>query len=236
MSDSIIRVLSTRPLHAALVASAALEGVAIEVVPFIETAPLSGPELLQRLEELGRRRLTAVFTSSSAVEVVGPRVVASGVEAWSVFCIGGATSQTVVKYFGEDAIVDTAGSARELAERIIEVRPSGELFFFCGDLRREELPSLIREAGMELQEVVVYQTVATPREVGDDYDGILFFSPSAVESYFSANWISDEVVLFAIGPTTAGSIKKMAPINPIVIASAPEASVLIQQVIDHFKI
>ncbi|MBS1659933.1 MAG: uroporphyrinogen-III synthase [Bacteroidetes bacterium] len=233
MSDSTIRVLSTRPLHAALVASAALEGVSIEVVPFIETAAIEDADLFRRLEELGQRRLTAVFTSSTAVEAVGSRV--AGAE-WSVFCIGGATSQAAVRYFGEDAIFDTAGSARELAERIIETGVSGEVFFFCGDLRREELPSLLTEAGIALQEVVVYRTVATPKPVSEGYAGILFFSPSAVESFFGANEVWDDVVLFAIGQTTGASLQAASPRNPIVISPAPEAGVLIQQVIDHFKI
>lgn len=232
MADSTIHVLSTRPLHAALVASAALEGISIEVVPFIETAAIEDADLNRRLEELRQRRITAVFTSSTAVEAVAKR----GVGQWAVFCIGGATSQAVVSYFGENAIVDTAGSARELAERIIETGVSGEVFFFCGDLRREELPLLLEQAGIALQEVVVYRTVATPRQVGEEYSGILFFSPSAVESFFGVNAVWDDVVLFAIGQTTGASLRTACPRNPIVISPAPEAAVLIQQVIDHFKI
>src|SRR5258706_9822828 len=40
------------------------------------------------------------------------------------------------------------------------------------------------------------------------YDGILFFSPSGVESFFNTNEVNEQTILFAIGNTTATEIKK----------------------------
>lgn len=232
MSDSTIHVLSTRPLSPALIIDAAVNGLTIDVIPFIETAAIDDPVLCERLGGLGRQRLTALFTSSNAVEAVAKWV--DGSAQWIIYSIGGATSQAVSRHFGEDAIAGTAASARELALRIIEERSAEELFFFCGDLRREELPSLLRQAGFGLQELVVYETMATPRKVQPSYEGILFFSPSAVESFFSANTIMASITLFAIGRTTAAAIREFCP-NPIVVSGQPDATILIGQVIDHFK-
>jgi uroporphyrinogen-III synthase len=64
---------------------------------------------------------------------------------------------------------------------------------------------------------------------------VIFFSPSAVESFFSMNTVTASLPLFAIGQTTAAAIREHTN-NPVVIAAEPDAALLIRQVIDHFEI
>jgi uroporphyrinogen-III synthase len=110
---------------------------------------------------------------------------------------------------------------REEAER------GTEIVFFCGERRRDELPSL------GVVEKVVYRTVLTPHKVERDYAGIAFFSPSAVESFFSVNVIAGEIPLFAIGPTTAAAIRAQCT-NPVITGGEPDKAMLIHKMIDHF--
>ena len=42
---------------------------------------------------------------------------------------------------------------------------------------------------LSVDEVIVYKTIETPKVLTKQYDGILFFSPSAVKSFFSKNSI-----------------------------------------------
>ncbi|HMI59982.1 MAG TPA: uroporphyrinogen-III synthase [Puia sp.] len=253
MPDPTIQILSTRPLSPELIMGAAEKGISIDVIPFIRTEAVENVDLRQRVEVLGRQKLVAVFTSANAVEVVAEwtgakqsagggaplagdgRQVASGGSDWTIFCIGAATRQLVSRHFGEGAIADTAESALALAKKIVDRRGAGDIFFFCGDLRREELPTTLREAGFRVNELVVYRTKATPSVVKLRYRGVIFFSPSAVESYFSMNGVKDETVMFAIGGTTAATIKRFCD-NTVVVSEQPDAAILIRQVIEYFQI
>ena len=239
MPDPTIQVLSTRPLSSELITGAAERGISIDVIPFIRTESVEDVTLRQRVEVLGRQKLVAVFTSTNAVEVAaewtGAKQSAGGGKEWTIFCIGAATRQLVSRHFGEGAIADTAESALTLAQKIVDRRGAGDIFFFCGDLRREELSATLREAGFRVNEVVVYRTKATPCVVGGRYSGVIFFSPSAVESFFSMNGVKAETILFAIGRTTAATIQKFCS-NPVVVSEQPDAAILIRQVIEYFQI
>lgn len=245
MSASNAYVLSTRALSPPLIAEAATKGITIDVVPFIAMARLQDTKLTRRLEELAGRSLTAIFTSTNAVTAVfADKDAARAREAgahWKIFCISGATNRAAVEWFGENAIVATADSAKELAETIIdrgrsgEIGAAGECWFFCGDKRRDELPESLKSAGWEVREVVVYQTTLTPCRIDKPYEAILFFSPSAVESFFSMNTIGTETGLFAIGRTTAAAIRAKCP-NPVVISEQPDEKLLIQQLLERLDV
>jgi uroporphyrinogen-III synthase len=219
MSKPIAYVLSTRELSPSLVEKAAAAGVVIDSLSFIATEALE-------VGEVPARPSTVVFTSGNAVEAIEGAIG----EGWKIFCTAGATRRTVAERFGETAIVGTAESAAALAETIIGEGWVKEVWFFCGDLRREELPAMLRQAGLEVHEVVVYKTRLTPLKIGRVYDGIAFFSPSAVESFFSVNRIPAHTRLFAIGGTTAEAIRQRCD-NPVTTSERPEAELLINQII-----
>jgi uroporphyrinogen-III synthase len=219
MSNPIAYVLSTRELSPSLVEKAAAAGVVIESLSFIATEPMKAVEVPEA-------SAVVVFTSGNAVEAIDG---ASG-RGWKIFCTAGATRRKVAERFGETAISGTAESAAELAKTIIGEGWVKAVWFFCGDLRREELPAMLRQAGLEVHEVVVYKTRLTPRKIGRVYDGIAFFSPSAVESFFSVNTMAPGTRLFAIGGTTAEAIRQRCD-NPVTTSERPETELLINQII-----
>lgn len=227
MSASFAYILSTRALSAALIEEAAAKGIAIDVVPFIGTAKLQNETLTKQLAELVNRPVTAIFTSSNAVTAIAVAARPN----WKVFCISGATRRAASERFGENAIVAAAGSARELAETLIGRETPGECWFFCGDKRRDELPDSLMAAGWQVHEVIVYQSILTPHRIDRPYDAIVFFSPSAVESFFSMNTIGPQITLFAIGRTTAAAIGASCP-NPVVISEQPDEEKLIRKIIN----
>ena len=147
--------------------------------------------------------------------------------------MGHTTQQLIKKYFENTPIVGTAGNATELAELIAEQSVSTKLVFFCGDQRRDELPTILHQHGIEVQEIEVYHTIATPHELHKTYQGILFFSPTAVHSFFSVNTILNETILFAIGSTTANAIQQYS-LNTIITANISSKESLVMQAIDFF--
>jgi uroporphyrinogen-III synthase len=109
-----------------------------------------------------------------------------------------------------------------------------EVIFFCGNKRRDELPVLLNQHDIEVNEIQVYETKTLKYKIEKDYDGILFFSPSAVESFFSVNKLNKQTVLFAIGNTTANEMKKFTS-NKIVIADEPAKKNLVEKMIEYFS-
>jgi uroporphyrinogen-III synthase len=223
-----IYLLSTGLVSAGVIEKAAQKGITLDALAFIHIENLGDAE---EMKGLAGRPLVVAFTSVNAVNAVQRWV--PGPTGWRVYCISGATCGAVVSLFGEAAVVGKARSAGELAETIIRQETGREILFLCGDHRREELPSILRRAGFSVVEEVVYRTLLTPHKVERNYDGIAFFSPSAVESFFSVNETAAGTPLFAIGPTTAAAIRARCT-NPVITAGEPDRAMLIGKMTDHF--
>ena len=93
---------------------------------------------------------------------------------------------------------------------------------------------MLRAEGFKVNEWIVYRTLLTPRKTERVYTGIAFFSPSAVESYFSLNTAADGVTLFAIGRTTAAAIQARCSC-PVIISDRPGKDALVRTMTDHFQ-
>ena len=227
-----IQVLCTRPIPDDLVQEAAAKGIAVEVLSFIDTEPIESVEVQQEIENALILSATVVFTSMNAVEAVAEFLFDEQPD-WKIYCMGNTTRQLVKKYFGERSIQSTAENASALAEKIIGNEMPEEVLFFCGDQRRDELPQLLRQQDVEVNEIVVYHTIPVPHKLSKDYTAVLFFSPSAVESFFSANKAGEKTIYFAIGSTTASAIKTHAN-NRILVADAPGKEALVKDMISFF--
>ena len=88
-------------------------------------------------------------------------------------------------------------------------------------------------SGKKLFEYIVYETKPAPQIITEKYDGILFFSPSAIKSFFSVNTISSGTVCFAIGETTANILKENIN-NKIIISKDMSAEKMIETVVEYF--
>lgn len=232
MQQNNIAILCTRPLQEELVKEAAAAGIFIDELSFIETVPVQNVEVQQEVEQVLALSATVVFTSMNAVEAVAEFTGYQKPE-WQVYCIGTATAALVEKYFGAGTIAGTADSAAALAAVIAEDRFIDNVIFFCGNQRRDELPDILRKNDIEVTEIVVYQTIAVPHKITKEYNGVLFFSPSAVESFFSNNKLPQQTILFAIGATTANTIKKFSD-NTTVISDKPGKENLVKKMMEYF--
>ena len=233
MQQNKVSILSTRPLDDSLLQEAKLLNIEIDMLSFIETEPIQSIEVQQEIESVLLRSVAVVFTSKNAVEAVINELDGQQPD-WRIYSIGNTTKQLVKRYFGEEAIAGTADSATELAGLIVEKYPGNELFFFCGDQRRDELPDMLRNNDINVNEIVVYQTIPVKHKIKKKYHGILFFSPSAVQSFFSNNKLSDKTILFAIGNTTANEIKKYSK-NKIIISDEQGKENLVRKMVEYFS-
>lgn len=232
MADRI-RILTTRPLPEHLLSMAEHAGVKVDTTSFIETTPALTPEVVDAIQLIKNRKTLVLFTSMNAVEVVTQQLNGF-VPEWRIYCIGQTTQQLLQDYFGSEAIVGTAPNAALLAELIMLDCQPQEINFFCGNQRRDELPTLLHAANWKVNEIVVYNTIETAQTITEEYDGMLFYSPSAVTSFFSVNQLPERTLLFAIGDTTANAIKTYSS-NNIIIGQAPGKEQLFLLALDHFS-
>ena len=231
MPNKAINILSTRPLDAQLLQEAASKNVWIECLPFIETSVSINQDKKERIKTLAETNNSIVFTSMNAAEAIIESL--EGVKpTWDIYCMGGTTKTIIKDYFGADSIKGTGKDALSLAEAMI-ANGTKEAVFFCGNIRRDELPQLLKEHQITLEEMVVYETIVTPHKVTQAYEAILFFSPSAVDSFFSFNKVAEKTILFAIGNTTATAIGNYST-NTIVKADTPEKDNLVKKAVNHF--
>jgi len=228
------KVLSTKKLEPSLVETAKQSRIEIIEKEFISITPIRNKETFERITQLIQKGInTIVLTSSNAIEVL-ESYIKNDVIDWKIFCLSGKTKEAVAntEILGAD-IIGEAKNATELAKEIIR-QGVKEVIFFSGNKRRNELPAILKDADVTVNEVVVYETVETPVIVSEDVDGILFFSPSAVQSFFSVNQLKGDTVCFAIGETTANSIADFTG-NKIVVSEAPSQEMMLMSVRFYFE-
>ena len=129
-------------------------------------------------------------------------------------------------------VVAYTGYAEDLAEIIALIYGMASYTFFSGNLRRNTLPEALQNAGIVFNEIQVYTTTLSPQAIQEKVDGILFFSPSAVDSYLAANKIKNEIC-FCIGETTAEALEKNK-IKNIIVAHQPSIEDVIDDVIQEY--
>lgn len=170
-----------------------------------------------------------IFTSLNAVKAVANHPQVQEIRRKPCFATAPKTADLLDEV--GFTVIETADDAAGLGV-IIEEKYAPESFtFFCGNLRLETLPGRFNEWNVDFNEITVHHTRLTPINVAKP-DGILFFSPSAVDSYVSGNELTDETC-FCIGETTAKALENKT--NNIVIANKPSVENVIIQCINHYK-
>jgi len=91
----------------------------------------------------------------------------------------------------------------------------------------------LKKKKIKFQEIEVYKTSLNPKPFSQEFDGILFFSPSAVQSFTAENELKNSTI-FCIGKTTASEAKKHS--NNIITATKPSIENVIVQVVKYFKV
>jgi uroporphyrinogen-III synthase len=175
-----------------------------------------------------------IFTSQNAVRsfLTHPQFeeLKSELQQKKVFCVG-VKSKTILTDAGFE-VVAYADYASDLAEIIGLIYANGSYTFFSGNLRKETLPLALKDAGIEFNEIEVYETKLNPHKITTKVDAILFFSPSGVASYLKENTIKKELC-FCIGETTAEALENKH-IKNIVIAEYPSVENVITEVKEYY--
>jgi uroporphyrinogen-III synthase len=215
------KILSTKKLSAAQ--KELLNNFTVDEIELIEIAFNTSINLKNSIKN-------AVFTSKNAVIGIFKQFSSEELQFENVYCVGDKTAQ----FLEEKNVKVTikAHSAEELADEILLNKNIEEVYFFCGNLRRNELPEILAENNIKVNEVEVYITNFKPVKIKNNYDGILFFSPSSVKSYLLKN-TDTQSVAFCIGNTTAS--EAIDDFENVFVADEPTVENVIESVKQYYE-
>src|SRR5690606_19760482 len=156
------------PLDDKLLHTAGLQDLDVEAEAFIKVIPEVSQETAISIQSLALQPASVIFTSVNAVDAVTTRLTV--VPPWKIFCIGGATKEALLSFYNPTSIVVTAKNAILLSEKIIAYGGIKKVIFFCGSRRMNHLPERLGNAGIQIEELLVYRTVETPVATTREYE------------------------------------------------------------------
>ena len=190
-------------------------------------------EIKNNFFELNKINDNLIFSSQNAVLSLIEQNGWEILKTKTVFCVGIKTKDLLESNGFKVAVY--MDYASELAEIITLIYNKENYTFLSGNLRMETLPNALKSAGITFNEIEVYQTTLAPFKISEQekFAGIMFFSPSGVESYLTNNKIKKEIC-FCIGTTTAKALE-FYKVKNIEIAEIPTIDEVVVAVIDYYK-
>ena len=170
-----------------------------------------------------------VVTSKEAVKSV-LKSKTKNVLSKSCLCVGSKTKSFLEKK--GFTVLESADYAEELIQIIESKYKTNSFTFFCGNIRRNTIPDFFQQNKIAYNEIVVYETILKPRQIKKSFDGVLFYSPSGVNSFLEKNSLENKTC-FCIGTTTAKALENKT--KNIIIASQPTVDNVITEVKHNYK-
>ncbi|KAI7796871.1 uroporphyrinogen III synthase [Triplophysa rosa] len=205
-------------------------GHTADLIPVLSFTFVSDNELSERLFQ-PERFGGLIFSSPRAVKAVKMCLekhrhqwdtVKDKWNSKSIYVVGKTTASLVVD-LGLKPVGEDTGTADALSSLIVQRESSDvlPLFFPCGSIKREDLPTALKENNVPLDALTVYQTSEHPdlqKNITDYFSqqgvpvSVAFFSPSGVK--FCVDLVKRlarsqlaQIKFVSIGPSTADALR-----------------------------
>ncbi len=169
-----------------------------------------------------------IITSKNGVESLLNSFVKQELNFNNIYCVGRRTKKLIEQKIGK--VTHSEKNAEKLAEYLSNNIKGQEVTYFCSDLRLDTLPEVLSENGITVNEVEAYKTMFSPVNVRENFSGVLFYSPSTVESYLQDN--QPNKIAFCIGESTAKEARKH--FDNVQVANLPTVESVLELVNLHF--
>lgn len=232
----------------------AAKGAAVKLLPLISIGP---PDDYAPLDAALARLSSfdyVIFTSANAVQAVEQRrqALASASPASAKLplaaAVGPATAAAAEAAGFSVEFVATNHSGAGLVDELAEELRQKSVFLPRSDLANPALPAALKKIGATVAEAVAYQTLPPSKAdrerlhaaLDAGADGILFYSPSAVQNFLELldrgrlEKLQGRVLMVAIGPTTAGALSA-AGVQRIAWAADTTTQAVIATFEGHFS-
>ena len=192
-------------------------GVEFVFRPFIKVEGITAKEF--RAQKVAILDYTAVvFTSRHAIDnyfTLAKEMRITIPEDMKYFCVTETISlyiQKYVQYRKRKVFFGTTGKIDDLIPTMVKHKQEKYLVPMS-DVHNDSVTNMLNAKKLQHRECVMYRTVSndfTPEEVKTfDYDMLVFFSPSGIESLTKnfPNFNQGEIAIATFGPTTAKAAK-----------------------------
>lgn len=158
------------------------------------------------------RKFVLAFTSQSGVKAYQDFLKMGGqaTSPLKIYAVGHKTAGALLSLGLNPIIPDQqngVGLARKITDDFLNDQNllGATVLHFCGNRRRDEFRQYLENSQINVRDVVVYETILEQMDLKNlSVDGILFYSPSAVQAFRDSGGFESELTaeLFAIGHTT----------------------------------
>ncbi|MET1258426.1 uroporphyrinogen-III synthase [Flagellimonas sp. DF-77] len=170
-----------------------------------------------------------VFTSQNGVRSFVIQTDSETLGKVVGYCVGEKTRAMLESHGIRVKLV--ADKAEALANQLVNTHADLRFTLVQGNMARPELGRILKKNNVRYDIIQAYRTELTPKTYQRSFDGVLFFSPSAVTSHCSANSIAESVA-FCIGETTAEAAKVHT--DHTIIANRPTIENVLVQAIKYY--
>ena len=170
-----------------------------------------------------------VFSSQNAVRSFLANPKASAHQN-PILCVG-EKSKSILEENGQK-VIKTAQNMLELVDFIQKTMKNEHFLHICGSRKLADFAAGMQKAGISYAEVTAYHTHLVPRLQTPEPQGLLFYSPSGVESYLQTNSIGASWC-FCIGETTATAVRPLT--EYLTVSPKPDADLLVAAAATHFR-
>lgn len=171
-----------------------------------------------------------IFTSQNTVKAflktLHPQQLKNN--SYNAFCVGEKTKSVLEK--NGIKVMEMTNYGAELAKILADKHSHKTFLFLCSNKRRNEIPDYLTKYKVAFKEQTVYQNTPNHLTFGPDFGGILFFSPSGINSFMAKNKFRN-FVAFCIGTTTAAEAKKYH--KRIIVSEKPTVEKVLEKVVEY---
>ncbi|QXP80669.1 MULTISPECIES: hydroxymethylbilane synthase [Winogradskyella] len=221
--DKVTNIYSTKKLTKDQVAK--FHG---DVVPVSNDDIKTNPNRLNK--NIVRNEIeNVIITSQNAVEALLTNFSAIELQFKNIYCVGRRTKRLVEKRIGK--VKHHESYAKNLAEHMAEFMDGTEVTYFCSNLRLDTIPDILSKNNIKVNEVEAYETKLDAKKIEEDLDGVMFYSPSTVQSFLQLN--EAKGIAFCIGETTATEAKKH--FKEVRVAKVPLVESVVELVNEYYS-
>jgi len=199
----------------------------IEERSFIKILPFKSKSNISVSENI-------IFTSKNAVKIILKNsIIKNNLAKKNIYCVGKSTAELIKK--NNLNIIKSEDNSKNLSKFILAnfKKSKNSFTYFSGKKRIRELENNLKKNNINIIVHEVYDTLLTPIKIYDLYDGVIFYSPSAVKSFFKGNNSLNNTYGFCIGNTTAKELYNYS--NRFSVAKSNSEENMLESINKYFK-
>ncbi len=226
-----MRIFSTKTLDKEAITHSASLNLKIQCVDFIK---VTGIEF--DIQSVHSHTFDSVaFTSANAVRYfLQHKAALELLRGKNIFSLALRTFEELSKHNLQP--ISGGKNIEELAKTIIQTQFAKSVLRVRGNLSLGVLEEKLVSSGIHYTSLIVYHTILqSDIAVNENFDVVMFYSPSGVESFLTSNKLSSETLCCCIGEVTATALRGKYSNAKIILPELPSPESMITSIAAHFK-